>query len=337
MRKPSHTTVVLVHLGLFFFTVATLYPVLWVVKMALTPGQAFVMGASPIPTQVSLENFADVIGTPDLFALLGVGGALLTLAGLIAGVLAVFGVRDPKALASYSVGASLVAGALVHLSGVAYGADGWLFGRQLLNSLVVAGATSVVGVSLAASAAYGLSRWDFPGRDPGMNAFLVTQMFPGVVMAIPLYILLDVLHLLDSMTGLVLVYATTAVPFSVWTLKGYFDSIPRALEEAALLDGASRWMTFTQIILPLARPALAVTGLFSFMTAWNEFILAATFMGDPRSFTLPVVLQRYVSDYGTEWGHFAAGAIVVSIPVMTLFFALQRHFVEGLTAGGVKG
>jgi arabinogalactan oligomer/maltooligosaccharide transport system permease protein len=95
--------------------------------------------------------------------------------------------------------------------------------------------------------------------------------------------------------------------------------------------------TFVTIILPLARPALAVTGLFSFMTAWNEFVLAATLLGDPRSFTLPIVLQRYVDDYGAAWGSFAAGAIVVSIPVVALFFALQRHFVEGLTAGGVKG
>jgi len=170
-----------------------------------------------------------------------------------------------------------------------------------------------------------------------MAAFLVTQMFPGVVMLIPLYILLDAFGLLDSLMGLVLVYATTAVPFSVWTLKGYFDTIPRELEEAALLDGASAWMTFTRIILPLARPAVAVTGLFSFMTAWNEFILAATLLGDPRAFTLPIVLQRYVNEYNTEWGHFAAGAIVVSIPVVALFFALQRHFVEGLTAGSVKG
>ena len=210
----------------------------------------------------------------------------------------------------------------------------WLFGWQLFNSLVVAAA---VGLTLSTSAAYALSRWAFPGRDAGMNAFLVTQMFPGVVMAIPLYILLDALGLLDSLVGLVLVYATTAVPFSVWTLKGYFDTIPVALEEAALLDGAGRWTTFWQIILPLARPALAVTGLFSFMTAWNEYILAATLLGDPRAFTLPVVLQRYVDDYGTEWGHFAAGALLVSIPVVVLFFALQRFFVEGLTAGSVKG
>ena len=213
----------------------------------------------------------------------------------------------------------------------------WLFGWQLFNSLVVATATAGVGLALSTTAAYALSRWAFPGREAGMNAFLVTQMFPGVVMAIPLYILLDAVGLLDSLVGLVLVYATTAVPFSVWTLKGYFDTIPVALEEAALLDGAGRWTTFWQIILPLARPALAVTGLFSFMTAWNEYILAATLLGDPRAFTLPVVLQRYVDDYGTEWGHFAAGALLVSLPVVVLFFALQRFFVEGLTAGSVKG
>ena len=337
MRRPSTATVVLTHVGLCLFTIAALYPVLWVVKMALTPGQAFVMGASPIPTTVSPQNFIDVIGTPNvwgvtqLLTLLAVinGGVFLVLRGMLS-----WG-RESALTVGFAAGVLVIA--LMHLAGVNPATEGWLFGQQLFNSLVVASATSIVGVTLSASAAYGLSRWDFPGRDQGMNAFLVTQMFPGVVMAIPLYILLDVMHLLDSMTGLVLVYATTAVPFSVWTLKGYFDSIPFALEEAAMLDGASRWMTFTEIILPLARPALAVTGLFSFMTAWNEFILAATFMGDPRSFTLPVVLQAYVSDYGTEWGHFAAGAIVVSMPVMTLFFALQRHFVEGLTAGGVKG
>ena len=131
--------------------------------------------------------------------------------------------------------------------------------------------------------------------------------------------------------------ATTAIPFCTWNMKGYFDTIPVELEEAARMDGADRWTTFWYIVLPLARPALVVTGLFSFMTAWNEFILAATFMNDETSFTLPVVLQSYVGDYGTEWGHFAAGAVIVSAPVMILFFALQRHLVEGLTSGSVKG
>lgn len=281
MRAPSLPVVIGVHAALFLATAAALYPVLWVVKMALTPSQAFSAGAWPFPETIDLTNFRDVTGT----------------------------VRD----------------------GV------WLFGRQLFNSLVVSAATAVVGVSVAATAAYALSRWDFPGRDRGMALALITQMFPGVVMAIPLYLLLDTLGLLDSLLGLVLVYSTTSVPFSVFTLKGWFDTLPRDLEEAAYMDGATRWQTFRWVILPLARPALAVTALFSFMTAWNEFVLAATLLGDPRSYTLPVVLQRYVDDQATEWGHFAAGAILVSIPVVALFFALQRHFVEGLTAGGVKG
>ncbi len=280
-REPSLWVLVAAHSALLLFTMIVLYPVLWVVKIALTPSQSFSMGASPIPTQVSFDNFSEVIGT--------------------------------------------------------YQGDTWLFGRQLFNSLVISGTTAVVGLALAATAAYALSRYKFPGRERGMGAFLLTQMFPGVVMAIPLYILLDTLHLLDSQAGLVIVYATTSVPFSVFTLKGYFDTLPIALEEAAIMDGCDRWTLFTKIILPLSRPALAVTGLFSFMTAWNEFILAATLLSDPRAFTLPVVLQRYVDDYGTEWGHFAAGSILVSLPVIGLFFALQRHFVEGLTAGAVKG
>jgi len=217
-------------------------------------------------------------------------------------------------------------------------ADGqWLFGQQLFNSLLVAAITSTIGIILATTAGYAMSRWAFPGRDTGLRIFLITQMFPGVVMAIPLYILLDEMGLLDSLLGLSLVYATTAIPFCTWNMKGFFDTIPVELEEAARMDGASRWTIFYTIVLPLARPALVVTGLFSFMTAWNEFILAATFMNKETSFTLPVVLQSYVGDYGTEWGHFAAGAILVSVPVMLLFFALQKHLVAGLTAGSVKG
>ena len=269
-------------MSLIAITVAVLYPVLWVLKMALSPGQAFSLDLNPLPSTVTLEHFEAVLSTATV--------------------------------------------------------DGrWLFGRQLLNSLIVALATSAVGIALATTAGYAMSRWAFPGRDAGMRIFLITQMFPGVVMAIPLYILLDELGMLDSLMGLSVVYATTAIPFCTWNMKGYFDTIPVELEEAARMDGAGRWTTFWHIVLPLARPALVVTGLFSFMTAWNEFILAATFMNDETSFTLPVVLQSYVGDYGTDWGHFAAGAVIVSAPVMILFFALQRHLVAGLTSGSVKG
>ncbi len=279
MRAPSTTRVVFTHAALTVITVATLLPILWVVRMSLSPAQGFTLS---LEGGWTLDNFRAVVSTVS--------------------------------------------------------ADGsWLFGRQLFNSVVISAATALAGVSLACTAGYALSRWSFPGRDQLMGTFLLTQMFPAVVMAIPLYILLDTLRLLDSMTGLVLVYSTTSVPFATWNLKGYFDTIPRELEEAAIMDGASRLTTFTRVILPLARPAIAVTALFAFMTAWNEFILAATLMGDERAYTLPVVLNGYVGEFGAEWGKFAAGALLVSLPVTALFFALQKQLVEGLTAGGVKG
>ncbi len=270
------------HVVLCAVAVVVLYPVLWVVRMALSPSQAFASGLSPIPSSVTLQNFEDVVGHTDLQGT-------------------------------------------------------WVFGHQLMNSIVVASATALVGVGLATSAAYAFSRFRFPGMKLGMGALLVTQMFPGTMMMIPLYILLDRLNLLDSQLGLILVYATTSIPFSTWMLKGYFDTIPHELEEAARMDGASTSKIFFAIILPLARPAIAITALFSFMTAWNEFILAAKLMNSETSYTLPVVLQGYVGAKSTAWGHFAAGAILVSLPVMALFFALQKNLVGGLTAGSVKG
>ena len=212
-----------------------------------------------------------------------------------------------------------------------------LFLRHAFNSIVVALLTTIVGVTLSCTAAYALSRFRFPGRKMGLTMFLVVQMFPATLLLLPLYVILNKLGLLNSIAGLVLVYSTTAIPFCVWTLKGYFDSIPRDLEEAARIDGASPWMIFRKIILPLARPGIAVTALFSFMTAWNEFIMASTFMTDERSYTLPVLLQSRVDQFSADWGLFAAGAIVTSLPVMALFYVLQRSLVGGLTSGAVKG
>jgi arabinogalactan oligomer / maltooligosaccharide transport system permease protein len=214
----------------------------------------------------------------------------------------------------------------------------WIFGRQLLNSVVISLGTTILGVFLACTAAYAFSRFRFPGQRLGMIAFLVVQMFPATLLIIPMYVILSRMGLLNSAGGLILVYATTAIPFCVWMLKGYFDTIPKELEEAALIDGAGRFKIFYVIILPLARPAIAVTALFSFMTAWNEYIMAATFLNKEESYTLPLLLKSYVGQHGsTEWGSFAAGAIIVSIPVVALFYVLQKNLVAGLTAGGVKG
>lgn len=212
------------------------------------------------------------------------------------------------------------------------------FARWLLNSVIVAAATTILGVFLACTAAYAFSRFRFPGRRVGLMSFLVSQMFPGTLMLIPLYIIIVVyLGLGSSFIGLILVYSITGIPFCVWMLKGYFDTIPKELEESAQIDGASAAMIFYRIVLPLAKPAVAVTALFSFMTAWNEFIQAATFMDKANMYTAPVGLRFFVGGFSQQWGYFAAGAIVTAIPIVALFLFLQKYLVSGLTAGAVKG
>ncbi|HUJ27354.1 MAG TPA: sugar ABC transporter permease [Myxococcales bacterium] len=212
------------------------------------------------------------------------------------------------------------------------------FARWVLNSVVVAVFTTLFGIFLSCTAAYAFSRFKFPGRRAGMMGFLVSQMFPGTLMLIPLYIIMvQVLGLGSTRLGLVIVYATTSIPFSVWMLKGYFDTIPHELEEAAVIEGASAGKIFWRIVLPLAKPAVAITALFSFMTAWNEFILAATFMDKEDMYTAPVGLRFFVGGFSQQWGYFAAGSIIVSIPVVVLFLYLQKYLVSGLTAGSVKG
>lgn len=211
------------------------------------------------------------------------------------------------------------------------------FGRWLLNSVMVSLMTTALGVFLACTAAYAFSRFRFPGRDGGMLSFLVSQMFPGTLMLIPLFIIIvKWLGLGNTFWGLVIVYATTAIPFCVWMLKGYFDTIPIDIEESARIDGASPQTIFVRIILPLAKPAIAITALFSFMTAWNEFILASVFLESEAKYTAPVGLRFFVGGFSSQWGFFAAGSVIVSLPVVVLFLYLQKYLVSGLTAGSVK-
>lgn len=211
------------------------------------------------------------------------------------------------------------------------------FARWMLNSTLVALCVTVFATGLASTAGYAFSRFRFPGYRAGMSLLLITQMFPATMLLLPLFLMLAKLHLMNSYIGLMVVYSATALPFTVWQMKGYYDTIPRELEEAAMLDGANRFTTFYKVILPLAAPALVITALFSFITAWSEYIVAAQVLLTEDMFTVPLGLKQFQSSMTTEWGLYSAGSIVVSIPVIFLFLKLSKWLVSGLTLGSVKG
>ncbi len=211
------------------------------------------------------------------------------------------------------------------------------FLRWLLNSTVVSGMVTILGVSLASTAGYAFSRFQFKLREVGMISVITTQMFPVTMLLIPLFVMLIHLHLYDTFLGLVIAYSATVLPFCIWQMKGYYDTIPVSLEEAARIDGTTHFGAFYRIVLPLASPALVITALFSFMGSWSEYLVAAVILNDRRLFTLPLGLKQFQSNFDTEWGLYAAGAVVVSIPVIALFLFLSRWLISGLTLGSVKG
>ncbi len=207
----------------------------------------------------------------------------------------------------------------------------------LRNSFLVSISVTLIGVILASTSAYALSRFDFEGRKFGMIAILTTQMFPATMLLLPFFILLSKLSLINSFFGLMIIYSSTVLPFCIWQMKGFYDTIPKALEESARLDGCNHFQSFYKIILPLSSPALVITALFSFMSSWSEYVVAAIILQDPKLYTLPLGLKTFQSSLATEWGLYAAGAIIVSIPVIILFISLSKYLVSGLTLGGVKG
>jgi len=211
------------------------------------------------------------------------------------------------------------------------------FLRWMGNSLVVSGCVTLVGVGLAATAGYAFSRYKFKGRDSAMIGLITTQMFPVTMLLLPLFILLIAIKAYDNYLGLIIAYSATALPFTVWQMKGYYDTIPYSLEEAARIDGCSEFAIFWRIVLPLAAPALVITALFSFMTAWSEYLVAAVLIQDQSLFTLPLGLKTFQANMEVSWGLYSAGAVVVSIPVVVLFLILSRWLVSGLTLGSVKG
>lgn len=216
-----------------------------------------------------------------------------------------------------------------------------IFDKPLLtwvkNSLIISAATALIAVILATTAGYAFSRFNFWGKRVGMVFFLATQMFPAPMLLLPVFLMLAKLKLLNSMQGLLIPYVSTALPFSMWMLKGYYDTIPRELEQSAYVDGANNLTAFYKIILPLSTPAVAITALFSFMTAWSEYIVARVVLTKPALHTLPLGLVTLRTQFSAEWGNYAAAAVLTALPVMVLFILFSRYLISGLTLGSVKG
>ncbi len=287
-----------VQIFLLLVTLMVLFPILWIFSLALDPRNIDKpLELRLIPPGASFQSFRTVLLEP--FALLCKNPT------------------DPSTCMTFTL--------------------------LLKNSLLVALGTSLFAVVLGASAAYAFSRFRFIGRQAGMLGFIVLLMLPASATLAPLYVLLSQIKLpggdplRTSLIGLAVAYASTTLPFAIWNLKGYFDTVPKELEEAALIDGCTVTQTFIRVILPLSTPALAVTVLFSFMAGWTEFILAWTFLEDPAKFTLAMALRSMQGQFSTPWSEFAAMSILMSIPIVLMFFAMQRYIVSGLTVGGVKG
>ncbi|MET8611011.1 MULTISPECIES: sugar ABC transporter permease [Streptomyces] len=205
------------------------------------------------------------------------------------------------------------------------------------STMIVALGTTVVGVLLAATTGYAVSRMRFPGYKQLMWVLLLTQAFPIAVLIVPMYQIFSDLGLIDSYWALILVNCTTAVPYSAWLLKGYFDTIPFEIDEAGRVDGLTPFGTFFRLILPLARPGLAVAAFYNFITAVAEVAFATTFMLDDSKYTFSVGLQTFVSQHDAEWNYMAATAVLIAIPVAVFFYLVQKNLVTGLTSGGTKG
>ncbi len=211
------------------------------------------------------------------------------------------------------------------------------FPTWLLNSLQIATGTTLLSLLIGSLGGYAMSRWRFRGRGLYGNTLLIVQMFPGVMLGIPLFLLLDDYGLIDTLWALLLTYLTFALAFSVWMLKGYFDGIPREIEEAALIDGANRMQVLWQIVLRLATPGIVTVAVFTFLLAWNEFFFAYIFLVSSDKYTLTLGLFTFINQFSTQWGNIMAAGVLTCLPALVFFFLLQRALTRGLIAGAMKG
>jgi multiple sugar transport system permease protein len=206
----------------------------------------------------------------------------------------------------------------------------------LTNSAIVAITSMVVSITLALLAAYSVYRTRYPGRRPLYLALIITYVFPGVVLLIPLYQLMGMVGLIDNLLSLIIVNVTFTAPFSVWLMRGFFGAIPAGIEEAAAIDGAGRMRILFSIVLPLTAPGIAAAAIFSFVWSWTEYMFASAFIVDEGKKTLPVGLGAFIQQYNIDWGILTAAAVATAVPVIVVFAFIGRYFVEGLTAGAEK-
>jgi ABC-type glycerol-3-phosphate transport system permease component len=211
------------------------------------------------------------------------------------------------------------------------------FWNYFANSIIVAGLSTVASVLIAVFAGYALSRYRSPGITIFSRALLLFQMFPLILALIPLFILFRDLKLLNSYTGVVIIYTTVHLPFAVWLAKGFFDGIPRELDEAAWIDGCSPLRGFLRVILPLTRPGIVAIAIFSILFSWNEYLIASIFLRSKQFLTVPVGIQQFIQEYQTDWGSLMAAATVAMVPVLVFCLFAQQHLVHGAVAGSVKG
>ncbi len=215
-------------------------------------------------------------------------------------------------------------------------AIGHEFLQYFWNSLYVSILSTILGVVVAVPAAYAFSRFRFPGRQALFFSVLLRNMFPAVVFLMPLFLMMKWLGLVNTHGSLILTYLTFGLPLSIWLLKGFYDNIPPQLEQAARIDGATRFQAFFHIVMPLSSPGIIATAIYAFIMAWNEYVYALTFLNSKEMLTLPVGLQRFFAEYATDWPGLMAASFIMSVPVVVLFLVLQKYFVRALTEGAVK-
>lgn len=211
------------------------------------------------------------------------------------------------------------------------------FVRYFINSIFITSVTTVICLILSLMAAYGLTRYYIVGAQSIKMAVLMTRMFPSILLCVPFYIIMKNLHLIDSYVGLILMYISFTLPFSIWNTCAFFETLPWELEEAALIDGCSRLSSFFRVIFYVARPGVFVTALLCFMTSWDEYMYASIFINTTLKKTLQVGMQDFVGQYSVDWGLLMAAVVISLIPILLFFAIVQKNLVQGLSAGAVKG